>query len=251
MAFELPERFEDTEEMLRSVFEGCLKDHWFAMPVRVHEDSEDMHRVTLEITIKGRVRKPDGSIEMVKYPLLQDVPISFPSGGGATLTFPVKKGMEGYVVCASRGIDNWSQNGDVQEPSSLRLQSLSDGLTFHPIRSDPKKLKGVSKTATQLRSDEVDGEGKPKHFVELDSASGKVTTSVDSGKHVTVHSADAGISHKSTVKVHIEAPKLGSKGTWNHDGGMRTTGVLQSDMGLKSPQVDAPPGSVEDVVRFT
>lgn len=245
MAVELPEHFEDIEEMLRSLMEGMRKDMWVALPVEVSEDSEDGHVVKLKIGIKAERTKPDGSIEYVDYPGLEDVPISYPSGGGATLTFPIKKGLTGYVMMSSRGIDHWHEKGDVQKAASRRMHHLTDGLAFHPIRNGKTKLKGVSKTATQMRSDDVDGNGAPKHFVSLDPAAGSVVTSVHSGKHVTTHS-DKGISHKSSVAVNIEAPTGTFKMDLKVDGKLKATKAISSDVGVKAPNFDGQPGPVDD-----
>lgn len=246
MAVELPEHFEDIEEMLRSLVQGERKDIWTAVPVEVTEDSEDMHVVKLKIGLKAERTKPDGSIEYVDYPILEDVPISFPSGGGSTLTFPIKKGMTGYMMIAARGIDHWHEKGDVQKAASRRMHNLSDGLAFHPIRNGKTKLKGVSKTATQMRSDEVDGNGAPKHFVSLDPAAGQIVTSVDSGKHVTTHDAKTGISHKSSVALNIEAPKGTFKMDLKVDGKLKATKAISSDVGVKAPAFDGAPGPVDD-----
>ncbi len=245
MAVELPEHFEDIEEMLRSLMEGMRKDMWVALPVEVSEDSEDGHVVKLKIGIKAERTKPDGSIEYVDYPGLEDVPISYPSGGGATLTFPIKKGLTGYVMMSSRGIDHWHEKGDVQKAASRRMHHLTDGLAFHPIRNGKTKLKGVSKTATQMRSDDVDGNGAPKHFVSLDPAAGSVVTSVHSGKHVTTHS-DKGISHKSSVAVNIEAPTGTFKMDLKVDGKLKATKAISSEVGVKAPLLDGMPGTVPD-----
>lgn len=246
MAVGISEHFEDVEEMLRALIDGKMKDVWTAVPVEVVEDSKDMHVVKLKIGVKAERTKPDGTKEYYDYPELDDVPISFPSGGGATLTFPIKKGMTGYVLMSARGIDHWHEKGDVQKAASRRMHHMSDGLAFHPIRNDPRKLKGVSKTATQMRSDEVGSDDKPKHFVSLDPAAGKIVTSVDSGKHVTTHDAKEGISHESSVAVNMKAPKGTFTMALKVDGTLHATKAISSEVGLKAPLLDGAPGTVDD-----
>lgn len=53
-------------------------------------------------------------------PILPDVPVVFPGGGGFALTFPVAAGDECLVVFASRCIDAWWQSGGVGEPMEPR-----------------------------------------------------------------------------------------------------------------------------------
>lgn len=106
---------------------------------------------------------PDGTRFLVEYPLLKKCPVFFPSGGGFTLTFPVAQGDECIVIFNDRELDNWFLNGGVQAPISSRSHDISDAMVLVGLRSNPRKLTGVSTTATQLRSD--DG----TNFVEANS----------------------------------------------------------------------------------
>ncbi len=67
-----------------------------------------------------------------------------------------------------------------------RRHSLSDAIYLPGVRNTPRKLKDVSTTAAQIRSD--DG----KHYSELDPKKG-ITHSVDGGKHVVSMSPEDGI----------------------------------------------------------
>lgn len=88
------------------------------------------------------------------YPLLVDVPVVFPRGGGCTLTFPVKAGDECLVIFADRCIDFWWQNGGVQEPVDDRVHDLSDAFCIVGPQSQAQKISGISTSAAQLRTDD-------------------------------------------------------------------------------------------------
>lgn len=95
-------------------------------------------------------------------PILPDVPVVFPGGGGFALTFPVAAGDECLVVFASRCIDAWWQSGGVGEPMEPRMHDLSDGFALVGVRSQARRLSpAVDSGNVQLRSD--DG----KTFVEM------------------------------------------------------------------------------------
>lgn len=51
--------------------------------------------------------------KQVSLPLLVDVPVVSPRGGGVTLTFPVKTGDECQLIFNDRCIDFWWQSGGV------------------------------------------------------------------------------------------------------------------------------------------
>lgn len=174
------ERFEDREEAIRSAFDNLMAGHFVSLVGIVNEDS-DGHTVKVQPSVKAQKTDQHGKTEWQDYPLLQDVPLHFPSGGGTHMTFPVKKGDEVLVVFASRHIDAWQQSGGVQKPVSTRMHSLSDGFAFAGFRSNPKKLQNVSTTAAEMRS--TDGNTK----VSLDPAAG---VSVSTNKAVSVNAAE-------------------------------------------------------------
>lgn len=96
----------------------------------------------------------DGNRVTKNYPLLVDVPVIFPRGGGCTLTFPVKAGDECLVIFADRCIDFWWQNGGVQEPVDDRVHDLSDAFCIVGPQSQAQKINGISTSAVELRSDD-------------------------------------------------------------------------------------------------
>lgn len=91
-----------------------------------------------------------------EYPVLLNVPVQFPSGGGFTLTFPVHVGDECIVLFNDRQIDNWLTSGTGLPPSIGRLHDLSDGIAIVGVRNNTRALAGVSTTTTQLRDDAGD-----------------------------------------------------------------------------------------------
>jgi len=88
------------------------------------------------------------------YPLLAQVPVQFPSGGGFTLTFPISAGDECLVLFNDRQLDSWKQMGSGQPPQIGRFHDLSDGIALVGIRNFTRSLSGVSTSTTQLRSDD-------------------------------------------------------------------------------------------------
>jgi phage baseplate assembly protein gpV len=99
---------------------------------------------------------PGGVKTFAQYPLLLNVPIQYPSGGGFTLTFPIAAGDECVVLFNDRSIDNWLAQGAGQPPNIGRVHDLSDGIAIVGIRNNTRALTGVSTTTTQLRNDDGD-----------------------------------------------------------------------------------------------
>ena len=127
---------------------------WTALPAIVRSFNPKEMTCELEPAIQGKVRKEDGSVELVNLPILLDCPVVFPRGGSCSLTFPVKEGDECLAIFASRGIDLWWQSGGVQPPYELRMHDLSDGFALMGPYSQVQVIPNVSTNAVQLRSDD-------------------------------------------------------------------------------------------------
>ncbi|AOZ06694.1 Gp138 family membrane-puncturing spike protein [Cupriavidus malaysiensis] len=162
------ERWDDPEEALRVALDGLQTGIWTAMPGIIQSFSDGAVTATVQLAIKGIVHAPDGTAQFVNLPLLVDVPVHFPRGGGCTLTFPVANGDECLVVFAARCIDAWWQSGGVQPPIEPRVHDLSDGFAFVGFFSQATKISGISTVSTQLRSN--DG----ATFIDLNPTSQKV-----------------------------------------------------------------------------
>lgn len=148
------ERFDDPVESVRAAIEGALSETWSSMPGIVQSFDPKAMTVTVQPSIRGRIERPDGSIASVNLPLLVDVPVVYPGGGGFTLTFPIRLGDECLVLFADRCIDSWWQSGGIGEPLEARMHNLSDGFALVGPRSLARSLPSVSTQNTQLRTDD-------------------------------------------------------------------------------------------------
>ncbi|NML34956.1 Gp138 family membrane-puncturing spike protein [Paraburkholderia antibiotica] len=148
------------------------------MPGIVQSFNAGAATATVQIAIKGVVTKPDGSAQFVNMPLLVDVPVHFPRGGGCTLTFPVAKNDECLVVFAARCIDSWWQSGGIQAPAEHRVHDLSDGFAFVGFFSQATKISGISTNSVQLRSNDA------STSIDLNPTTQKVTVTAPGGLYV-------------------------------------------------------------------
>jgi hypothetical protein len=234
---DIRENIDDVRDALDALIDHRQAQMWTALPVRFEEWDSEKNTAKVQPLIKVTRRKDDGSQERVELPQLEDAPVHFMSGGGATMTFPIKKGDTGLAIFSSRSIDQWHQSGNVEQQISARMHDLSDGWIIPGGHALPKVPKNISKDSTQMRVD--NDKGEPVHFVDYHEKNG-ITTSVGEGKHITIHHPENGISHKSSVRVHVEAPRLSMKGP------LKVTGQIQSTIGLKAPLYEAEPGVVPD-----
>lgn len=155
----LSERWEDPLAPTRSAMERLQSRIWTMLPCHVVGVDASGQTVTVQPTVSGMVKVQNPSTgfytwEQQNLPQLPLVPIKYPSGGGWTLTFPIKAGDEGTVHFSSRCIDNWWVGGGVQPPlqsngvGSLRMHDLSDGFFVLGGKSQPNYLNPVPSTSS-------------------------------------------------------------------------------------------------------
>lgn len=221
--YDVFQRWSDPRLGQRAQLEDLQSRIWTSLPVVVIDPGYDdtNQTVTVRPTIKGRrLKRDDGGVWRwvdEEMPAMAQVPVEFPTGGGLTLTFPIKVGMEGVVAFQSRAINVWWDQGGVQPVltpngiGSLRQHDLSDAIFRPGARSKPNALRNVSQTSTQLRTD--DGQsyldfsattglkmvigGTEVFKVDKDgnlTAKGEVTRGVGTGDSVTLghHTHDHG-----------------------------------------------------------
>ena len=147
------ERQDDPVESQRAALDGRQAEIWTALPGIVQSFDPVAMTVTVQPAVAGRVTDETGKTSSVNMPLLPDVPVVFPGGGGFTLTFPVASGDECLVVFASRCIDAWWQSGGIGEPMEPRMHDLSDGFALVGVRSQARRLSpAVDSENVQIRS---------------------------------------------------------------------------------------------------
>lgn len=194
------ERGADAQTALLAALAGQQSTIWTAIPCKVTKDLDvDKRTVSCQPSVKSRVQAADGSFSWVQLPLLVDVVVYFPEGGGVTLTFPVKAGDECLVVLASRCIDSWWERGGVQEQPDLRMHDLSDGFAFVGVSSVPRVISDISSSRAQFRSN--DGEA----YVELDPDTHYIKART-TGRFTV--DADDDVLIKSGTQVKIQAPDV-------------------------------------------
>jgi hypothetical protein len=165
----------DLAETFKSERETTKNQIRVAMPGIIQSFDADAATAVVQPAIRSVETDNDGKRTTKNYPLLMDVPVVFPRGGGCTLTFPVKAGDECLVIFADRCIDFWWQNGGVQEPVDDKTHDLSDAFCIVGPQSQAKKITGISTSAVELRSD--DGETK----LSLNPSSGAINGTAPGG----------------------------------------------------------------------
>ncbi len=151
---DIRERFDDPEETIRAAIEQHMARVWTSAPARVVAYDAAKQTVSLQITQKAFVKQPDGSVKAMTVPVIQDVRVQFPAGGGQSITFPIAVGDEGMATFTTRSPDGWQQTGQDSAPPDAGVSNLSNAFFQPGLKPDTKVLPNVSTTATEIRSDD-------------------------------------------------------------------------------------------------
>lgn len=174
------------QNMATALTNDIMSNLRVALPGIIQSFDPETITCVVQPAVKGYESDDAGKKSSLSLPLLVDVPVIFPRGGGVTLTFPVKAGDECLLMFADRCIDFWWQNGGVQEPVDGRMHDLSDAFAIVGLQSCARKIANISTSTAQLRTD--DGAA----FIELDpgshavnvTTSGKLTASAQGGTEI-------------------------------------------------------------------
>lgn len=151
------ERIDDDAEAMIVVLDGHQANIWTSIPAIIQDFDPVRQTCSAQPALMMQIRNPEGVTSWQALPLLTDVPVHFPSGGGYTLTFPVQAGDECMVVFSKMCIDAWWQLGGANNVrNDMRQHSLADGIAFVGIKSQPHTIPEISTDSVQLRNDAGD-----------------------------------------------------------------------------------------------
>lgn len=156
----MAERASNLSTLASNIKQGIdarLKDLHTSMPGIIETFDAEKQLATIQPAIRRIFVTRDGEKEILvpsDLPILINVPIIFPRGGGFSLTFPVKQGDECLLVFCERSIDNWHETGKVKVPGAKRFHSLSDATAFVGLSSIPNKVPNYDPDNTVIKKDD-------------------------------------------------------------------------------------------------
>ena len=86
-----------------------------------------------------------------QLPIIHNVPVQWPGGGGYALTFPLLPGDPVLIVFADRSLETWLSVGSVTDPGTARAHSLSDAICLPGVRHRLQALPDAAVDSPELR----------------------------------------------------------------------------------------------------
>ena len=113
-------------DLLRLATARQLQDVHVSMPGRI--ESYDAPRQ--EASVQPLLKVALASGEEASLPVINHVPVLWPRGGGAILSFPLEIGDTVLLVFSERSLDEWLQQGGELAPQDPRSHDLSDAVAL-------------------------------------------------------------------------------------------------------------------------
>lgn len=129
---------------LGEVIEGLIASHLLELHTAIPGaiKTYDAAKQTAEVIIQVRSAVPaeDGSIVAEEPPVIPNVPVQWPRGGGYALHFPLKPGDHVLLVFSEAAIGHWRASGQVADPGDLRRHSIAYPVAIPGIAPDSRPL---------------------------------------------------------------------------------------------------------------
>lgn len=242
------DRLSSLEALAQHAIKNALKDLHTMLPGII--DTFDPSTQTCKVQPAIKRIFTDG--EEVELPVLINVPVSFPTAGDFSITFPIKKGDECIILFSERSLDNWLKFGDIRKPNDKRFHDLSDGLVLMGLRSNPNALSSYDPNNLVIRDETNDAKiiiGDDKKIL-LDSSVEVIVTApntkIDGTLNVTgavTLDSELSVTGATTV-ADISADNVEASGDVTAGGislTSHTHGYIGAGQG-SSPQTTQPPG---------
>lgn len=133
-------------EVLRRGIDSRVADVWTAFPAKVLSYDADNQVADLEPKIRRPLPTDDGTIEFEDLPVLPNVPIRFPRGGGDqyAITWPLQAGDWVDVTVETYSSSGWRQTGETGDPLDVRAHNLSSVYARPGASPNTQKLAGAN-----------------------------------------------------------------------------------------------------------
>lgn len=122
-------------EVIRAALTSRLLDVHTSIPAKVVRYDATRCVVDAAPLIRAPVVGENGKTTYTTLPVVTNVPVAFPQGGGFRLTFPLAIGDTVWLSFSEASLDRWMNFGDEVDPEDPRRFALSDAAAIPGVRA--------------------------------------------------------------------------------------------------------------------
>ena len=132
-------------ETLEAAVDEAVGEIYSMLPGKIEVYNPVLQSASVKPLIKRRFVGDDGKEDKDVLPVIMDVPILFPRGGGYFLTFPLAPGDNVTLLFADRSIDDYLYgDGAIDtDPKDLRRYDITDAVAIPSFYPFVKGIKDV------------------------------------------------------------------------------------------------------------
>lgn len=146
----------DLVQVIRDAVEQRLVEVRVSLPGRVQSYDQGKQEVDVILQAKRPVPKAGGGFVYEDLPVLPQVPVQFPRGGGFAITWPLAAGDAGLVVFTDWSLERWRATGQVSAPGDLRVHGMSGCIFIPGVFPNAERLADPA-VASEMRIGKVGG----------------------------------------------------------------------------------------------
>jgi len=221
-------------DLVEAIVEHSLWDLHTCLPAKIVTIDYEQQKATVQPLIKERNRDAKANDKGLQdMPVIQGVPVIFPSANTGILTFPIKAGDIVLVVFSERSVDNFVFSDGVNpvDPDDFRKHNYTDAFCIAGLYPFKKAL-GIHPSDAVLRMN-VDTANECKIAL---APSGDVTITtptkliVNATNEVEINTKTANINASESVT--IDSPQTTCTGALRVDQGVSIGQDVQTDAGF-------------------
>ncbi len=133
----------DLAQLILDAIDSRLLDVHTSITGRVQTYNATKQVADVVPCVKRAYLDADGGVVHEDLPVIPNVPVMWPRGGGFALHFPLKAGDHVELFFQEAAIASWRDTGDVCEPGDLRRHSLSYPIAIAGISQASKPIKNA------------------------------------------------------------------------------------------------------------
>lgn len=142
-------------DVIAAAIEAHGNDLHVAMPAQVVTYYPDSQTLDALPVFTKTFFDTEGNKIMEALPLIQNIPVCFPRGGTAMITWPLVPGDFVLLICADRNMGQWQETGESGDQGDTRAHELSGAFAIPGGYPTPRASNQANTTSLVISSPSI------------------------------------------------------------------------------------------------